>query len=88
MPPTAWVNEPDTHRLIPARYAEGGVSALAQLTDDEEMQEGIFELDNATNDRLLEESDLLPGIDASELVLGIPSCWIINARVLSCRERG
>jgi hypothetical protein len=79
MPPTVWIDERDTHRLIPAQYAEGGVSVLTQLTDDEEILEGIFELDNATNDRLLAESDLLPGIDARELVFGIPSYRIINA---------
>jgi len=79
MPPKVCIDERDTHRLIPAQYAEGGVSVLTQLTDDEEILKGIFELDNATNDRLLAESDLLPGIDARELVFGIPSYRIINA---------
>ena len=45
---------------------------LTRLTDDGELLDGIFELDNATNDRLLAESGLLPGIDARELVFGIP----------------
>lgn len=36
-------------------------------------------MDNATNDRLLAESELLPGVDARELVFGIPSYRIINA---------
>ena len=52
---------------------------LARLTDDGDLLDGIFELDNATNDRLLAESGLLPGIDARELVFGIPSYRIINA---------
>ena len=52
---------------------------LTRLTDDGELLDGIFELDNATNDRLLAESGLLPGIDARELVFGIPSYRIINA---------
>ncbi len=52
---------------------------LTRLTDDGDLLEGIFELDNATNDRLLAESGLLPGIDARELVFGIPSYRIINA---------
>jgi hypothetical protein len=43
------------------------------------MLEGIFELDNATNDRLLAESRLSPGIDERELIFGIPSYRIINA---------
>ena len=52
---------------------------LARLTDDAKTLEGIFELDNATNDRLLAESRLAPGIDERELVFGIPSYRIINA---------
>ncbi len=79
MPPTVEVDQRDTHRLIPAQYAEGGVSVLTRLTEDGDLLEGIFALDNATNDRLLAESGLLPGIDARELVFGIPSYRIINA---------
>ena len=52
---------------------------LARLTDDGDLLDGIFEVDNATNDRLVAESGLLPGIDARELVFGIPSYRIINA---------
>ena len=52
---------------------------LTRLTDDRDLLDGIFELDNATNDRLLAESGLSPGTDARELVFGIPSYRIINA---------
>jgi RES domain len=76
---TSLIDRRDTHRLIPAQYADGGVSVLARLTDDDDTLEGIFELDNATNDRLLAESRLSPGIDERELVFGIPSYRIINA---------
>lgn len=79
MLPTTFIDQPDTHRLIPAQFADGGVSVLNRLTDDPDILEGIFELDNATNDRLLAESRLLPGIDERELVFGIPSYRIINA---------
>ena len=79
MPVTVQIDQRDTHRLIPAQYAEGGASVLSRLTDDGELLDGIFELDNATNDRLLAESGLLPGIDARELVFGIRSYRIINA---------
>jgi hypothetical protein len=61
------------------QFADGGASVLARLTNDQETLDGIFELDNATNDRLLAESQLSPGIDARELVFGIPSYRIINA---------
>jgi hypothetical protein len=73
------IDRRDTHRLIPAQFADGGASVLARLSDDQETLNGIFELDNATNDRLLAESQLSPGIDARELVFGIPSYRIINA---------
>lgn len=76
---TSPVDQRDTHRLIPAQFADGGVSVLARLTDDPDTLDAIFELDNATNDRLLAESRLLPGIDERELVFGIPSYRIINA---------
>jgi len=52
---------------------------LARLTEEEEILSGIFELDNVTNDRLIAESGLAPGIDVRELVFGIPSYRIINA---------
>jgi hypothetical protein len=73
------VDQRDTHRLIPAQFADGGASVLTRLTGDPQTLNGIFELDNATNDRLLAESQLSPGIDARELVFGIPSYRIINA---------
>jgi hypothetical protein len=76
---TSPVDQRDTHRLIPVQFADGGASVLARLTDDRDTLNGIFELDNATNDRLLAESQLSPGIDARELVFGIPSYRIINA---------
>jgi hypothetical protein len=76
---TTLIDQRNTHRLIPAQYADGGASVLARLTDDADTLEGIFELDNATNDRLLAESRLLPGVDERELVFGIPSYRIINA---------
>jgi len=79
LPPTVAIDQRDTHRLIPAQFADGGASVLTRLTDDPKTLEGIFELDNATNDRLLAESRLAPGIDERELVFGIPSYRIINA---------
>ncbi len=76
---TTLIDQRDTHRLIPAQFADDGASVLTRLTHDPKMLEGIFELDNATNDRLLAESRLAPGIDERELVFGIPSYRIINA---------
>jgi len=79
MLPLREIDQRDTHRLIPAQFADEGASVLARLTEDEELLEGIFELDNATNDRLIAESGNAPGIDVRELVFGIPQYRIINA---------
>jgi N-acetyl-beta-hexosaminidase len=76
---TTPIDQRDTHRLIPVQFAEGGASVLTRLTDDPKTLQGIFELDHATNDRLLAESRLSPGIDERELVFGIPSYRVINA---------
>lgn len=80
--PTCYIDRRDTHRLIPAQYADDDASVLARLTDDNKILSGIFELDHANNDRLLTESGSTigtPGIDVRELVFGIPSYRIINA---------
>lgn len=86
--PITSIDQRNTHRLIPAQYADDGASVLAQLTDDDHLLNGIFELDNATNDRLLAESGLLPGIDARELVFGISSYRVINAAFCHARPGG
>jgi hypothetical protein len=39
----------------------------------------LFDLDNATNERLLAEQGGLPGIGVDELVFGVPNFRIINA---------
>jgi hypothetical protein len=88
VPPVTLLDQRNTHRLIPAQYADDGASVLARLTDDEETLDGIFELDNATNDRLLAETDLLNGIDVRELVFGIPSYRIINAAFCHASPNG
>ncbi len=79
LPITTEIDQRGTHRLIPAQYADDGASVLTRLSNHDDVLDGIFELDNATNDRLLAESGKLPGVDARELVFGIPSYRIINA---------
>jgi RES domain len=88
LPPTTQIDQRDTHRLIPAQYADDGTSVLTRLSDDSEILDGTFELDNATNDRLLAESSKLPGIDIRELVFGIPSYRIINAAFCHAAPNG
>jgi RES domain-containing protein len=78
-PPLSLVRRNDTHRLIPSKYSDGGDSVLTRLADDDEHLADIFDLDNATNDRLAAENDLLPGIGIHELVFGVPYFRIVNA---------
>jgi RES domain-containing protein len=79
LPRTKLVRRNDTHRLIPSRYSEGGTSVLARIADDDAHLADIFDLDNATNDRLLAENDLLPGIGIHELVFAVPHYRVVNA---------
>jgi hypothetical protein len=79
LPRTSLVRQNDTHRLIPSKYSEGGASVLARIADDDPHLRDIFDLDHATNDRLLAENNLLPGIGIHELVFGVPNYRIVNA---------
>lgn len=77
--PTALVRRHDTHRLIPSKYREDGASVLADLTDDDDDLAALFELDHASNERLLAEHDRAIGIGTGELVFGVPYYRTINA---------
>lgn len=79
LPRICLVRQNDTHRLIPSKYSEGGDSVLTRIADDDAHLKDIFDLDNATNDRLLAENNLLPGIGIHELVFGVPYFRIVNA---------
>ena len=69
----------DTHRLIPFRYSDDDQSVLTRLTDDPNELNALFELEGATNDRLLGEAGLLPGITVRELIFGLSYSHIVNA---------
>jgi hypothetical protein len=79
LPATRLIRQNDTHRLIPSRWSDSGDSVLAEIADSETELHDLFELDHATNDRLLAENDLLPGIGIHELVFGLPYFRIVNA---------
>ena len=82
-PPLRRLARRDTHRLIPSKYSDdlgrGGESVLVRIADDDAHLAEIFDLDGATNDRLLAENNLLPGIGVHELVFGVPHYRIVNA---------
>lgn len=75
------IQQADTHRLIPSKYTPRGDSVLARLADDDAHLSDVFDLDSATNDRLLAEhgAGLILGISAEELVVAVPRYRVINA---------
>lgn len=79
LPHVSDVIRDDTHRLIPSRYSDRDETVLTRLTDDAEDLNALFELEGATNDRLLGEAGQLPGITVRELVFGLSYSHIVNA---------
>lgn len=88
LPPVFSLRQFDTHRLIPSKYLPGGDSVLTSIADDKAHLDVIFDLDDATNDRLQAENDLLPGIGIHELVFAVPNYRIINAAFTHAHPRG
>ena len=77
--PVTLVRQFDTHRLVLSRHLPHGDSVLVAVSDDDAHLQAIFELDSATNDRLLAAQQRLPGIGIEELVFGVPHAAVINA---------
>lgn len=88
LPPTRLVRRQDTHRLIPSQYSDGGASVLARIAGDDAQLRDLFDLDNATNERLQAEAGLLPGIGIEELVFGVPFARIVNAAFVHAHPLG
>jgi hypothetical protein len=78
-PPVRRVSRADTHRLIPSKYLAASDSVFTRIADDDEHLAAIFELDDATNERLLAERGLTPGIGLEELLAAVPHASIVNA---------
>lgn len=77
LPRVAEIRVRDTHRLVPSRFSDESV--LARLTDDVADLQVLFELDAATNARLIAETRGLTGIGPDELLAGVPYAHIVNA---------
>jgi RES domain-containing protein len=88
LPRKSLIRQNDTHRLIASKYSEAGDSVLTRIADDDAHLKDIFDLDNATNDRLLAENNLLPGIGIHELVFGVPYFRIVNAAFCHAQPLG
>ena len=81
-PPLSVVRWDDSHRLIPARYADDDTDepALAALAEQDTDLPDLVALAAATNPRLMAQAGALPaGIHQDELVFGVPGWRIINA---------
>jgi hypothetical protein len=79
LPGLSDVFQDDTHRLIPSSFSDRDESVLTRLLEDPKELNALFELEGATNDRLLGEAGLLPGITVRELVFGVSYSQIVNA---------
>jgi RES domain-containing protein len=88
VPPVTLLRQFDTCRLIPSRFADKEDSVLAAISEGAEHLRDLFDLDNATNERLMGEHGLLPGIGVDELVFGVPNFRIINAAFTYARPEG
>jgi RES domain-containing protein len=88
LPPLTALRQFDTCRLLPSRFADIEDSVLAPLADNDATLRDLFDLDNATNERLRGETGLLPGIGVDELVFGLPNFRIINAAYTYARPEG
>ncbi|WP_373994493.1 RES family NAD+ phosphorylase [Massilia sp. NR 4-1] len=87
-PPLRLLRQFDTCRLIPSRYADVEDSVLSPLAESDAELQDLFDLDNATNARLLAEHGGAPGIGVGELVDRVPNFRIINAAFTYARPEG
>lgn len=87
-PPLRQLRQFDTCRLIPSRFADVEDSVLAPLADSDEELRDLFELDNATNARLLSEHGGAAGIGIDELLFAVPNYRIVNAAYTYARPEG
>lgn len=88
LPNATLVRLADAHRLVASKYRPGGESVLALVADSDADLQALFALDHATNDRLLAEHDLLPGIGVHELVFGVPNYRVVNAAFTHAHPSG
>jgi len=83
LPPLLLVRQYDLHRLIPSKYSGKRGTVLADLVDTERELFELFDIDNATNDRLLASKGRLPGLlNLALLYGGLPFENVVNAAFL------
>ena len=79
LPPLTQLRQDETHRLVPSKYALEEQGPLSRLTDGNSDLRALRELERSTDNRVLGESGLLPGIGIHELVFGVSYAHIVNA---------
>ena len=79
LPPVIQLRQDDTHRLVPSKYALDEQAPLSRLADDDAELAALAELERSTDNRILGESGLLPGIGIHELMFGVSYAHIVNA---------
>ena len=78
LPPLVQLRQDDTHRLVPSEYALEEQSALSRLVDEVSDLSALAELEGSTDNRVVGEAGLLPGIGVHELVFGVSYARIVN----------
>src|SRR5690606_10818636 len=72
----------------PSRFADQEDSVLSPLAENDAHLADLFELDNATNQRLRAERGGMAGIGIDELVFVVPNFRIVNAAFTYARTEG
>jgi RES domain len=85
-PKLSAIRQDDTHRLIPSAFSDK--SAIGRLAENPAQLDDLIELEGATNERLLGEANLLPGISIHELLFAVPYGEIVNASFTHARPDG
>ncbi|MBW8868741.1 MAG: RES family NAD+ phosphorylase, partial [Acidobacteria bacterium] len=79
LPKTSLVRKFDTHRLISTKHRPNNESVLTRIADDDAHLAEVFDLDHATNERLLAENGRSAGIGPRDLVFDVPGYRVVNA---------
>jgi RES domain-containing protein len=78
LPNVSRIRQLDTHRLIPARFSNSPLSILGAIAEDDAELTELARLESLTDEQVLAENDLMPGIGVQELVFGVPHARIVN----------
>lgn len=85
-PKLSAIRQDDTHRLIPSAFSDE--SAMGRLAENSVQLDDLIELEGATNERLMGEANLLPGISIHELLFAVPYGEMVNATFTHARPDG